>query len=52
MVGQEMLTNPRLLCCDEPTSGLDSTTACVVVEALRDLAKARNVAVVASIHEP
>ena len=52
MVGQEMLTNPRLLCCDEPTSGLDSTTACVVVEALRDLAKARNVAVVASIHQP
>ena len=34
MVGQEMLTDPKLLCCDEPTSGLDSTTACVVVEAL------------------
>ena len=52
MVGQEMLTRPRLLCCDEPTSGLDSATACVVVEALRDLARERRVAVVASIHQP
>ena len=52
MVGQEMLTTPKLLCCDEPTSGLDSSTACVVVEALRDLAKAKNVAVVASVHQP
>ena len=42
----------RLLCCDEPTSGLDSATACVVVEALRDLARERRVAVVASIHQP
>ena len=32
-IGQEMLTNPKLLCCDEPTSGLDSTTAAVVVGA-------------------
>jgi len=52
MVGQEMLTKPRLLCCDEPTSGLDSMTACVVVDALRDLARQRRVAVVASIHQP
>ncbi|KAJ8600985.1 hypothetical protein CTAYLR_006336 [Chrysophaeum taylorii] len=52
MVGQEMLTKPKLLACDEPTSGLDSTIAAVVVEALRDLAAKQNVAIVASIHQP
>jgi len=52
MVGQEMLTSPRLICCDEPTSGLDSSTACAVVDALRDLARRKRVAVIASIHQP
>lgn len=52
MIGQEMLTNPKLLACDEPLSGLDATTALVVVNALDNLSKAQNVAVVASVHQP
>lgn len=52
MIAQEMLTNPKLLCCDEPLSGLDSTIAVIVVRALSDLARERNVAVVASVHQP
>ncbi|KAJ1445009.1 hypothetical protein M885DRAFT_579948 [Pelagophyceae sp. CCMP2097] len=52
MVCQEMLTEPRLLCCDEPTSGLDSSTAVVVVEAFRRLAFQKRVACVSAIHQP
>eukprot|EP01062_Namystynia_karyoxenos_P084359 TRINITY_DN9906_c0_g1_i1.p1 TRINITY_DN9906_c0_g1~~TRINITY_DN9906_c0_g1_i1.p1 ORF type:complete len:639 (+),score=122.80 TRINITY_DN9906_c0_g1_i1:83-1918(+) len=51
-VAQEMLTDPYVLLCDEPTSGLDSTTALVCVEALRDLARDRGIAVLCSVMQP
>ena len=52
MIGQELLTNPKLIALDEPTSGLDSSIANVVVEVLRDLAVSKTVSVVASLHQP
>ncbi|KAK7343882.1 hypothetical protein VNO77_12982 [Canavalia gladiata] len=50
-IGQEMLVNPSLLFLDEPTSGLDSTTAQLIVSALRGLARAGRT-VLTTIHQP
>lgn len=51
-VGVELVTEPHLLLLDEPTSGLDSASTHKVVEALRDIARSRNIAVVCTIHQP
>ncbi|KAH9493660.1 ABC protein, sub ABCG [Dermatophagoides farinae] len=43
---------PNLICIDEPTSGLDSNSAEVVVAYLAKLARAHNLTIIASIHQP
>ena len=43
---------PRLILADEPTSGLDSVAAEKVVKSLRDYARARDVAAIATLHQP
>ncbi|KAF5309443.1 hypothetical protein D9619_012478 [Psilocybe cf. subviscida] len=47
-----MVTFPRILFLDEVTSGLDSTSAREVMAAIRVLAQAEGIAVIASIHQP
>jgi ATP-binding cassette subfamily G (WHITE) protein 1/ATP-binding cassette subfamily G (WHITE) protein 2 len=42
----------HLLIADEPTSGLDSYQALRVVRVLKELSKSRNLAVVATLHQP
>jgi ABC-type multidrug transport system ATPase subunit len=51
-IAQELLPGPALLFCDEPTSGLDSSLALVVATAVSELARAANVTVICSIHQP
>jgi energy-coupling factor transporter ATP-binding protein EcfA2 len=41
-----------VLLLDEPTSGLDATTAAELMGVLRDLAGARGLTIVASVHAP
>ena len=38
--------------CDEPTSGLDSAAAAAVLGAVSELARARRIAVLCTIHQP
>ncbi|KAJ6498435.1 P-loop containing nucleoside triphosphate hydrolase protein [Mycena vitilis] len=47
-----MVTFPRILLLDEVTSGLDSTSAFEVLSAIRTLARAEGIVVLASIHQP
>ncbi|KAL0572864.1 hypothetical protein V5O48_009094 [Marasmius crinis-equi] len=47
-----MVTFPRILFLDEVTSGLDSTSAREVVSAIRSLAIAEGMIVIATIHQP
>ncbi|KAL0071130.1 hypothetical protein AAF712_001688 [Marasmius tenuissimus] len=47
-----MVTFPRILFLDEVTSGLDSTSAREVVSAIRTLAIAEGMTVIATIHQP
>ncbi|KAG6901786.1 hypothetical protein C0995_007889 [Termitomyces sp. Mi166 len=47
-----MVTYPRILFLDEVTSGLDSTSAREVMSAIRALAIAEGIIVVATIHQP
>ncbi len=51
-IGFELLLNPRILFLDEPTSGLDSYTAFIIVKLMKELASARNIVVVYTIHQP
>ena len=46
-----VLPRPVVL-ADEPTGSLDSTTGAMVIEALRDLARSGNSAVVVTTHDP
>jgi ABC-type multidrug transport system ATPase subunit/ABC-type multidrug transport system permease subunit len=50
-IGVELIANPSLIFLDEPTTGLDSTTALMIVELLRDLAKSGRT-IVSTIHQP
>ncbi|KAG7094840.1 hypothetical protein E1B28_005649 [Marasmius oreades] len=47
-----MVTFPRILFLDEVTSGLDSTSAREVMSAIRNLAVAEGMIVIATIHQP
>ncbi|KAG6918439.1 hypothetical protein DXG01_014620 [Tephrocybe rancida] len=47
-----MVTYPRILFLDEVTSGLDSTSAREVMSAIRTLAIAEGIIVIATIHQP
>ncbi|KAF8207443.1 P-loop containing nucleoside triphosphate hydrolase protein [Mycena galopus ATCC 62051] len=47
-----MVTFPRILLLDEVTSGLDSTAAREVMSAIRTLARAEGIIVIATIHQP
>ncbi|KAK0206482.1 P-loop containing nucleoside triphosphate hydrolase protein [Desarmillaria ectypa] len=47
-----MVTFPRILFLDEVTSGLDSTSAREVMSAIRTLAVAEGMFVIATIHQP
>jgi ABC-type multidrug transport system ATPase subunit len=51
-IGQGLLRNPQVLFLDEPTTGLDAASAFHVMNRLQEVAKERNVAIVATIHQP
>jgi ABC-type multidrug transport system ATPase subunit len=51
-IAVELVSDPTLLLLDEPTSGLDSASALRVVQHMHYLAKRKNVAVVATLHQP
>ncbi|CCX31765.1 Similar to ABC transporter G family member 11; acc. no. Q8RXN0 [Pyronema omphalodes CBS 100304] len=51
-VASQLITRPKILFLDEPTSGLDSTAAYEVMSRVRNIAKAENIVVIASIHQP
>ena len=49
-IGFELLGEPRILFLDEPTSGLDSYTSFIIIKLLREIARARNILIIYSIH--
>ncbi|BCR89275.1 putative ABC transporter [Aspergillus chevalieri] len=51
-VASQLMTCPKILFLDEPTSGLDSTASYEVISYVRELAKANNLIIIASIHQP
>eukprot|EP01013_Petalomonas_cantuscygni_P037826 TRINITY_DN68736_c0_g1_i1.p1 TRINITY_DN68736_c0_g1~~TRINITY_DN68736_c0_g1_i1.p1 ORF type:complete len:623 (+),score=140.16 TRINITY_DN68736_c0_g1_i1:227-2095(+) len=51
-VGIELVAQPSILFLDEPLSGLDSHAAFQLVRILCDLAHARRIAVVMTVHQP
>ncbi|CAI7570960.1 unnamed protein product [Penicillium glandicola] len=51
-VASQLITNPRILFLDEPTSGLDSTASFEVMSYAKQLARANNLLIIASIHQP
>lgn len=51
-IGFELLSNPRIIYLDEPTSGLDSYTSFIIVDVMRKLARARNLIIIYTIHQP
>ena len=48
----ELLTDPLALLLDEPTSGLSSGDTRVVMECLRQLADAKGIPIIITIHQP
>jgi ABC-type multidrug transport system ATPase subunit len=51
-IGIELVTDPDLLFLDEPTSGLDASTALNIISLIKELAKARGMVVLMTIHQP
>ncbi|CAE8582044.1 unnamed protein product [Polarella glacialis] len=51
-IAEALLKQPAMLVLDEPTSSLDSSSAVEVVQLLRRLAKASNILVICTIHQP
>ncbi|CAF3591918.1 unnamed protein product [Rotaria socialis] len=50
-IAMELVLSPKILFLDEPTTGLDASTACEVMECLRDLSR-KGCTIVFSIHQP
>ncbi|KAJ2661802.1 hypothetical protein IWW48_002196 [Coemansia sp. RSA 1200] len=51
-IGIELVTEPSILVLDEPSSGLDSSSAEMVVKLTKDMAHARNLCTLMTIHQP
>jgi peptide/nickel transport system ATP-binding protein len=51
MIALALACNPQLLIADEPTTGLDVTTQAAIMDLLRELARARNTAVILITHD-
>lgn len=51
-IAVELLNRPKLIFLDEPTSGLDSTTAYIVIKALKNLTVVGECTAVCTIHQP
>jgi len=51
-VASQLISAPKILFLDEPTSGLDSAASFKVMSYVRQVAKANNLIVIASIHQP
>ncbi len=51
-IASQLLSAPKVLFLDEPTSGLDSSESFQVMSYIRQVAKANNLIVVTSIHQP
>lgn len=51
-VGVGMMSKPNVLFLDEPTTGLDSTAAFSIVQYLTSVARATQVSVIMTIHQP
>ncbi|KAL4961981.1 putative ABC transporter [Aspergillus stella-maris] len=51
-VASQLITCPKILFMDEPTSGLDSTASYEVISYVKKLARANNLIIIASIHQP
>ncbi|KAJ6049236.1 uncharacterized protein N7446_007435 [Penicillium canescens] len=51
-VASQLITCPKILFLDEPTSGLDSTASFEVMSYAKELARANNIIIIASIHQP
>ncbi|XP_065078457.1 ATP-binding cassette sub-family G member 1-like isoform X2 [Ochlerotatus camptorhynchus] len=50
-IGQELVSNPRIMFFDEPTSGLDSESSYQIIAYLKDMAR-QGRCVVSVIHQP
>lgn len=50
-VARAMVHNPRMIVCDEPTSALDSETGTMVMNLMRELARAQNRVLVVVTHD-
>ena len=48
----ELIAPPNIMILDEPSSGLDSNCALSVIQLLKKLAVEKNIAIIASIHQP
>ena len=51
-IGQQMVTDPKLLFLDEPTSGLDGFSALSVMDSIVNLAEKEHKTVICTIHQP
>lgn len=51
-VALALVKRPKILFLDEPTSGVDSASAVRMMTFLKNVAKAQNIAVVCTIHQP
>ncbi|KAI9501389.1 P-loop containing nucleoside triphosphate hydrolase protein [Coemansia spiralis] len=51
-IGMELVTDPSILVLDEPSSGLDSSSAEMVVALTKEMAHARNLCTLMTIHQP
>ncbi|KAJ2661335.1 hypothetical protein IWW48_002488 [Coemansia sp. RSA 1200] len=51
-IGIELVTDPSILVLDEPSSGLDSSSAEMVVNLTKNMARERNLGTLMTIHQP